>query len=112
MTHAQDGGVNPPRHAADPDPPPSTVDKKPVKVKRARGSGSWVSVVVVALVVLVLLLIFILQNLDTATMHFLGLTGSMPLAVAMLFAAVAGALLVSLIWAAWLLRLRKARGKR
>lgn len=76
-------------------------------IKRTRVSGTWVAVIV-ALIILVFLLIFILQNLESATVNFLGMTGSMPLAVAMLFSAVAGAVLVALIGAARILQLRKA----
>ncbi|TVS98790.1 DUF1049 domain-containing protein, partial [Amycolatopsis bartoniae] len=74
---------------------------------RTRVSGTWVAVIV-ALVILVFLLIFILQNLATATVNFLGMSGSLPLAVAMLFSAIAGAVLVALIGAARILQLRKA----
>ncbi|SEP26290.1 LapA family protein [Amycolatopsis saalfeldensis] len=83
--------------------PPSA---KPAKIKRTRVSGTWIAVIV-AIVVLAFLLVFILQNLDTATVHFLGAQGSMPLAVAMLFAAIAGAALVALIGGARILQLRK-----
>ncbi len=76
------------------------------KLKRTRVSGTWIAVIV-ALVVLVFLLIFILQNLDTATVHFLGMSGSMPLAVAMLFSVIAGGALVALVGGARILQLRK-----
>ncbi|SFB60445.1 Uncharacterized integral membrane protein [Amycolatopsis marina] len=74
--------------------------------KRTRISGVWVAVVV-ATVLLIFLLVFILQNLDPATVHFLGVSGSLPLAVAMLFSAIAGALLVALVGGARILQLRK-----
>lgn len=116
MTHAQDG-----KHAAAPIEAPSAIQpeseieslppvSEPVavpsaKIKRTRVSGTWVAVVI-ALLVLILLLIFILQNLDSATVHFFGMSGSMPLAVAMLFSAIAGALLVALVGGARILQLR------
>ncbi|WP_409184661.1 lipopolysaccharide assembly LapA domain-containing protein [Amycolatopsis sp. VS8301801F10] len=81
------------------------------KVKSTRISGTWIAVIV-AIVVLAFLLVFILQNLDTATVHFLGASGSMPLAVAMLFAAIAGAALVALIGGARILQLRKQARRR
>jgi uncharacterized integral membrane protein len=112
MTSAQDGDQSSPRHAA-PEPDESTVDTSsptPEPIKRTRISGTWIAVVV-ALIVGVFLLVFILQNLDTATVHFLGMAGSLPLAVAMLFSAVAGALLVALIGAARILQLRKETRK-
>jgi uncharacterized integral membrane protein len=113
MTHAQDG-----RHAAasaevpsgtapesDVDGLPPVEPAPPVKIKRTRVSGTWVAIVI-AIVVLALLLIFILQNLDSATVHFFGMSGSMPLAVAMLFSVIAGALLVALVGGARILQLR------
>ena len=74
--------------------------------RRTRISGVWIAVVI-ATILLIFLLIFILQNLDTATVHFLGMSGSLPLAVAMLFSAIAGALLVALVGGARILQLRK-----
>jgi uncharacterized integral membrane protein len=80
------------------------------KIKRTRISGTWIAVVV-ALILLVFLLVFILQNLDPANIHFLGFSGSLPLAVAMLFATIAGGLLVALIGAARIFQLRKETRK-
>ena len=94
--------VDRPGEPATPVAPP-----RPAPIKRTRVSGTWVAVII-ALVVLVFLLIFILQNLATATVNFLGMSGSLPLAVAMLFSAIAGAVLVALIGAARILQLRKA----
>ncbi|WET78937.1 lipopolysaccharide assembly protein LapA domain-containing protein [Amycolatopsis sp. QT-25] len=76
------------------------------KLGRTRVSGTWIAVIV-ALIVLVFLLVFILQNQDTATVHFLGMSGSMPLAVAMLFSVIAGGALVGLVGGARILQLRK-----
>lgn len=47
-----------------------------------------------ALVALVVMLIFILQNLRDVPVSFLGLSGRFPLALALLFAAILGALIV------------------
>jgi uncharacterized integral membrane protein len=126
MTHAQDGRhalpqppeeVPPAVHESDVDdrrPTPATDVQPdasaPVKIKRTRVSGTWIAVII-ALLVLVLLLIFILQNLATATVYFLGMSGSLPLAVAMLFAAIAGGLLVGLVGGARILQLRKETKK-
>ena len=71
-----------------------------------RISGTWVAVIA-GLIVLVVLLVFILQNLDPATVHFFGAEGSLPLAIAMLFSAIGGAVLVALIGGARILQLRK-----
>jgi uncharacterized integral membrane protein len=101
MTHAPESADEP----VDREPPVPSA-----KIGRTRISGVWISVIV-ALVVLVFLLIFILQNLDTVTVHFLGTTSSMPIAVAMLFSSIAGAALVALVGAARIFQLRKQAKK-
>jgi uncharacterized integral membrane protein len=90
-----------------PAPPTSPTTSKSASVtRRSRISGVWVAVIV-ATVLLVFLLIFILQNLPTVTVTFLGLGGDLPLGVALLFAAIVGALLVILVGAARILQLRR-----
>lgn len=67
----------------------------------------------IGLVVLAFLLVFILQNLNSARVDFLGFSGSLPLAVAMLFSAIGGAGLVGLLGTARMIQLRRAaRGSR
>jgi uncharacterized integral membrane protein len=127
MTHAQDGKhavsrsaeevhVPAQESAEDRLPPAPPVEAQPApaapakKLRPTRVSGTWVAVII-ALLVLVFLLIFILQNLDTASVHFLGMSGSLPLAVAMLFSAIAGALLVALVGGARIVQLRKETKK-
>ncbi len=120
MSHAR--GENVPEGALEPaelragDVRPGAEELKPVepapahgkaaRVRPTRISGTWVAVIA-GLVVLTLLLVFILQNLDTATVHFFGMEGSLPLAIAMLFSALGGAALVALIGGARILQLRK-----
>ncbi|MDT7725819.1 MAG: hypothetical protein QOI21_2395 [Actinomycetota bacterium] len=127
MTHAQDGKHAVSRSAEDvhvpaqesaedrlPPAPPVEFEPAPPaparKPRPTRVSGTWVAVII-ALLVLIFLLIFILQNLDTASVHFLGMSGSLPLAVAMLFSAIAGGLLVALVGGARILQLRKETRK-
>jgi uncharacterized integral membrane protein len=81
------------------------------RTRPTRISGTWVAVIA-GLVVLVVLLVFILQNLDPATVHFFGAEGSLPLAIAMLFSAIGGAVLVALIGGARILQLRKQARRR
>ncbi|MEU4762092.1 lipopolysaccharide assembly protein LapA domain-containing protein [Actinosynnema sp. NPDC023794] len=76
------------------------------KLKPTRISGTWVAVLA-SIVVLIVLLVFILQNLADATIHFLGAAGTLPLGVALLFAAIAGAILVALVGAARIMQLRR-----
>ncbi|PRX49361.1 putative integral membrane protein [Prauserella shujinwangii] len=75
-------------------------------VSRTRTSAIWVTAIV-GTVLLVFLLVFILQNQTSVTVTFLGFSGSIPLGVALLFAAVGGALLVAFLGAARVLQLRR-----
>lgn len=70
-----------------------------------RISGLWVAVVGFALLLL-LLSIFLLQNGQRVEVAYLGTSSRLPLAVAMLLSAVAGALLVATAGAARVLQLR------
>lgn len=105
MTHDQG------EHAAEPPTAPEEPAEEQTapatKHKRTRTSVAWVSAIV-ALVLLVFLLIFILQNMESTTVDFLGFSGSLPLAVAMLFSAIAGAGLVALLGTARMVQLRRA----
>jgi uncharacterized integral membrane protein len=91
--------------------PEKQPDSSPASVRsrsaRTRISGAWVAAIV-AVVALVFLLIFILQNLAGTHVYFLGASGSLPMGVAMLFAAVAGALLIASFGSARVLQLRRA----
>ncbi len=75
------------------------------RVRRTRVSATWVGILV-AIVVLVLLLIFILENLRDVTVTYFGASGQLPLGVALLFAAIGGALLVAMVGVARLTQLR------
>ncbi|HUQ58867.1 LapA family protein [Lentzea sp.] len=95
-----------------PSSPPATAQKsaqKSVQKKTTRPtriSGTWIAVLV-AIVVLIFLLVFILQNGGTTTIHLLWGEFSLPLGVALLFAAILGAVLVAVIGAARILQLRR-----
>jgi uncharacterized integral membrane protein len=78
--------------------------------KHSRTGAAWVALVVAA-IVLIFLLIFIVQNSDPVQVEYFGLSGSLPLGVAMLFAAIAGALTAGLLGTVRILQLR-ARAKR
>ncbi|WP_367139099.1 lipopolysaccharide assembly LapA domain-containing protein [Saccharothrix sp. HUAS TT1] len=85
-------------------PPVGEADRP--KLKPTRISGTWVAVLA-SIVVLIVLLVFILQNLAGATIHFFGAEGTLPLGVALLFAAIAGAIVVALVGAARIMQLRR-----
>ena len=93
------------------DVPPSSSPGRIVSgrahMARSRAGGIWVSLIVAAFVLL-LLLIFILQNGAPAKVSFLGAHGTLPVGVALLFAAVFGALLVALPGTARIVQLRLA----
>ncbi|MBM7864348.1 putative integral membrane protein [Lentzea nigeriaca] len=76
------------------------------KLRPTRISGTWIAVLI-AIVVLIFLLVFILQNGDNATIHILWGQFSLPLGVALLFAAIGGAVLVATVGAARILQLRR-----
>ncbi len=71
-----------------------------------RVSGLWIAVVGFALLLLILA-IFLLQNGQRVQIDYLGTNSRLPLAVAMLLSAVAGALLVAAAGAARVLQLRR-----
>ncbi|MET7991336.1 lipopolysaccharide assembly protein LapA domain-containing protein [Amycolatopsis sp. NPDC005232] len=82
--------------------PPTKPGKRPTRV-----SGAWIAAVV-AIVLLAFLLVFILQNLDSVTVHFLGMSGSLPIGIAMLLAALGGMVVIALVAGARIMQLKKA----
>lgn len=92
-------------------PPAAPTARNPLR--RSRTSTVWTGVIVFA-VVLVLLLIFILQNTQSVQISYFAATGHVPLAVAMLLAAVAGVLLTAIAGSLriWQLRRRLPRSSR
>jgi uncharacterized integral membrane protein len=73
--------------------------------RQTRLSGAWTALVI-GIVILVVILVFILQNLQSVEVHFLFLQGQLPLAVALLFAMVLGAVVVLSFGAGRILQLR------
>jgi uncharacterized integral membrane protein len=88
-------------------PTPSTPAQPDATVGRTRMSGLYVGLIFSALV-LILLLVFILQNLHSVEINFLGLSGQLPTGVALLLAAIAGVLLVAIPGTGRILQLRRA----
>jgi uncharacterized integral membrane protein len=66
---------------------------------------------VVGVLALVVILVFILQNLQSVEVYFLAFHGHLPLAVALLFAMVVGAIVVLAFGGARILQLRLAAGR-
>ena len=101
-TAAPAGGAAPASGVA-----PTTSVSRP---RHSRTGAAWVAVVIAA-IVLIFFLIFILQNSEPVEVQYLGWQGTLSLGVAMMFAALAGALTVGLLGTVRILQLR-ARAKR
>lgn len=76
-------------------------------MKFTKAAAMWASLVL-GFLVLIVLLIFIAQNTESAEFAFLGWHWSLPLGVAILFAAVAGGLLTVAVGAVRIHQLRRA----
>jgi uncharacterized integral membrane protein len=85
-------------------PPGEAAPSKPIQ--RTRISAVWIALIVAA-ALLVALVIFIAQNARDVSIHYVGLDGRVPLAVALLAAAVAGMLLVAVPGTARIIQLRR-----
>lgn len=70
-----------------------SVDHEPLRIERTRTSATWVSISIVT-VFLILLVIFIAQNNRDIPLHFLGAAGTVSEALALIVAALGGAVLV------------------
>jgi uncharacterized integral membrane protein len=104
---------NPPTEIADRPakaaPSPTAVTSI-AEVKFTRAAALWSSLIF-GLLVLTVLLIFIAQNTESASFAFLGWRWQLPLGVAILTAAVGGALITVLVGAARIIQLRRAAKK-
>jgi len=78
--------------------------------RRTRLSGAWTAIVI-GLVALVIILVFILQNGQKVEVTFLMFKGQLPLAVALLFALILGAVIIFAFGAARILQLRMVAGR-
>lgn len=85
--------------------PAGTGERPELTVERTRTGGLWVAAIAAAVVIL-LLLIFILQNTRQVEVALFGANPDLPLGVALLLAAVLGALIVALIGTARIVQLR------
>jgi len=85
-------------------PPPAAA---PVRRRRLRTSiGSARTALIVGVLALIVLVIFIIQNADAVKISFLGAQVRLSLAVALLIAAIAGALLMAAAGTARITQLR------
>ncbi|WP_257890362.1 lipopolysaccharide assembly LapA domain-containing protein [Rhodococcus sp. USK10] len=79
-------------------------------IRHTRTGALWTGLVVGVLVVM-LLLVFILQNLDSITLELFGWDFSLPLGVALLVAAIAGAVVMALAGGVRILQIRRAANR-
>ena len=79
-------------------------------VKFTRAAALW-SALITGFLILIVLLVFIMQNTDSATVHFFGWDWNLPVGVALLLAAVCGGLLTVAVGTARIVQLRRAAKK-
>jgi uncharacterized integral membrane protein len=70
-------------------------------------TGVAFSALIAGAIVLIVLLVFILENTKSVQISFFGATGDFPLGVALLLAAIGGALLTGIVGAARIFQLRR-----
>ncbi|HXC77037.1 MAG TPA: lipopolysaccharide assembly protein LapA domain-containing protein [Candidatus Acidoferrum sp.] len=78
--------------------------------RRTRLSGAWTAIVI-GILALVVILVFILQNQQAVQIKFLMFEGNLPVAIALLFALILGAVIVVAFGAARILQLRMVAGR-
>lgn len=92
----------------------TAADNSPVSpasgIKHTRAGAAWTGLVI-GILVLILLLVFILQNLDQVALKVLFWNFSVPLGVAILIAAIAGAIIMALAGGVRILQIRRALKK-
>ena len=99
--------------AAEPTDAPQApvVAPRPPAVPRTRWGAAWVGICAAALA-LVLLIVFMLQNTRSVEVTFLWMHGTLPLALALLIAAVGSAILAMVFGAARITQLRRLARRR
>ena len=98
-----------PQHPTGEGPPvtaPTTAAPPARKIKRTRVGAAWIALIV-GIIVMVLLLIFILQNLDSTPVSLLFWEFNLPLGVALLLAAIAGAVIMAVVGGWRILQIRR-----
>jgi uncharacterized integral membrane protein len=90
------------------EPPRTDPSRRSSSLVRTRTSATWVGLVL-AILVVIATLIFILQNNQDVRIEWLGLHVKLSLAIALLIAAVGGALVPILAGGARIIQLRVAR---
>lgn len=84
--------------------PPAAAPRRPGA--RTRASAAWLGACLAA-IILVVLIVFMLQNTGNVEVNFLWLSGSLPLAVGLLIAAVGASLLTMAVATTRITQLRR-----
>ena len=95
-------------------PPPaeaSPVQAPEQEIPRTKTSIAWNSLIAGS-IVLILLLVFILENTESVKIAYFGAGFHLPLGVALLLAAIGGALLVGIVGTARIMQLRRHARRR
>ena len=107
LHHTQDPPIDP---SPTLDPPPDVVDAPPVLpapgVPRTRTGATWFGICVAG-ALSVVLIVFMLENTRSVEVSFVGMHGHLPLALALLVAAVGAAILTMVVGAARITQLRR-----
>ena len=97
---------DPPTALPAPSPAESPATSPASRVPRTRTGAAWFGICVAALL-FVVLIVFMLQNTRRVQVSFLGMHGNLPLAMALLVAAVGAAILTMVVGAARITQLRR-----
>jgi uncharacterized integral membrane protein len=96
-----------PPTAAPPQTPSTVPQKVPAsRIPHTRTGATWFGICIAALL-FVVLIVFMLQNTRSVQVSFLGMHGSLPLALALLIAAVGAAIVTMVVGAARITQLRR-----
>ena len=90
-----------------PEPIPSPAARPEPAAPPATKTGIAFSALIAGAIVLIVLLVFILENTASVRISFFGASGQLPLGVALLLAAIGGALLTGIVGAARIVQLRR-----
>jgi putative membrane protein len=90
-----------------PPPPEVKPGQEPYAGEQSTRPSGALTALVLGILALLLILVFILQNQQTVEVSFLVFHGHLPLAVALLFAVILGAIIVLALGGARILQLRR-----
>jgi len=98
--------VEPPSTGTSPEGPAGTSAPSRGEIPHTRAARAH-NALIAGAIVLILLLVFILENTQSVKISYFGASFHMPLGVALLLAAIGGALLVGIVGTARIMQLRR-----